>query len=517
MSDSIDDRHSLSTFGFLTFRRRWKLICACVVLAVAAGGAFVALRGASYTASTQFLVYVKEVQPGPEPVVSLGRADLTQVENEIEIIHSRGTLAKVVRSLNLAEDPEFVPATTLSQTIAQRVLGMSHSASDERRSRQEIAIETLAKHVAIQRIGTSHTILVNVTTSDPEKSALIANDISQAMLQARLSAEQDGDRSPLLRERLQGLGPSVYVMTPALVPDKPSGPRKILVLLGSAIAGFVLGAALAMLWDLKDGTIRTAAQVERFGLECIGAIPLLSRGKPAVRSRVRPVEERGGPGEFRSTPLLTQTLLRMTVAAEAAKARVVGVASPTAGEGATTVARQFAQAAARSSRKVLLVETGASEASGYREISSDVAALCDGRLEKGVGEPDVLVVAASADGCGSANWWMHCDQKSLATYDLIIVGLPPLEQGAAFRLATQKIDGTLLVMKWGGADMERIERAFSVSGAVPSDFIGAVLNKVDGRMVGQFGDKLWKAETVVAARRGLFAASMSAGPAARPA
>lgn len=522
MSDSIDDRHSLSTFGFLTLRRRWKLICACVVLAVAAGGAFVALRGASYTASTQFLVYVKEVQPGPEPVVSLGRADLTQVENEIEIIRSRGTLAKVVRSLNLADDPEFVPATTLAQDIAQRVFGMSRSASDERRSRQEIAIETLAKHVAIQRIGTSHTILVNVTTSDPEKSALIANDISQAMVQARLSAEQDGDRSPLLRERLQGLGPSVYVMTPALVPDKPSGPRKILVLLGAAIAGFVLGTALALLWDLKDRTIRTAAQVERFGLECIGAIPLLSRGKPAGRSGGRPVEERGGPGEFRSTPLLTQTLLRMTVAAEAAKARVVGVASPTAGEGATTVARQFAQAAARSSRKVLFVETDASGASangasGYREISSDVAALCDGRLEKGVGEPDVLVVAASADGGGSANWWMHCDQKSLATYDLIIVGLPPLEQGAAFRLATQKIDGTLLVMKWGGADIERIERAFSVSGAVPSDFIGAVLNKVDGRMVGQFGDKLWKAETVVAARRRLFAASVPVEPVAGPA
>ncbi len=52
-----------------------------------------ALRPASYTASTQLLVYVRELQPGPEPVISAGRADLTQVENEIEIIRSRGLLA----------------------------------------------------------------------------------------------------------------------------------------------------------------------------------------------------------------------------------------------------------------------------------------------------------------------------------------------------------------------------------------------------------------------------------------
>lgn len=50
------------------------------------------------------------------------------------------------------------------------------------------------------------------------------------MLQARGGAEPDGEKSPLLRERLRGLGPSVYVMTPALIPDKPSGPRKIFVI-----------------------------------------------------------------------------------------------------------------------------------------------------------------------------------------------------------------------------------------------------------------------------------------------
>ena len=62
---------------------------------------------------------------------------------------------------------------------------------------------------------------------------------------------------------------------------------------------------------------------------------------------------------------------------------------------------------------------------------------------------------------------MHCQRKSLAAYDLIVVGLPPLEQGPAFRLAAQNIDGILLVIQWGGVDRERIERALKATPREP--------------------------------------------------
>lgn len=526
MLDYRVDHQALPTFGFLTLRRRWKLICICVALSMTAGAAFALLKGATYTASTQFLVYIKEVQPGSELVVSLGRADLTQVENEIEIIRSRGTLAKVVRSLNLASDPEFVPDATLLGQLARWLVSRPQTASDESRDRQEIAIQSLAKHIAPQRIGTSHTILLNVTSSAPEKSALIANEISQVMLQARGNTDPEGDRSPLLRERLQGLGPGVYVMTPALVPDRPNGPRRILVVLGAIAAGFLLGAALAFFLDLRDRSIRTAAQVERFGVECLGAIPWLPRRKLASKNPARSARQRIAQDGLAPSPLLTQTLLRIAVAAEAAKARVLGIASPIAGDGTTTVARHFAQTAARS-QKVLLVEAGRGLGSEPRihGTGPDPAALGHARLETRDGDlwhddeggPDVLTIAASPGGDGCANWWMHCGRKSLAAYDLIVVGLPPLEQGAAYRMAAQSIDGILLVMKWGSTDAERIERAFAISGAVPTDFIGAVLNGVDSRMIGLFGDKLWEAEAVVGARRRPFVTAMQIEPVAGPA
>lgn len=523
MPDYIGERQSLTPLGFGSLRRRWKLVGACVVLSMMLGLFFAFLKPANYTASTQLLIYVKEVQPGPDLVIFLGRADLTQVENEIEIIRSRGTLTKVVQSLNLSEDPEFVPTAMPFHSIAQRLFGAPSATPDESRGRQELAVDTLAKRIELKRVGTSHTILVDVTTSDPEKSERIANGISQIMLQARVSAE-DGSRSPLLRERLQGLGPSVYVMTRALAPDKPSGPRKILVILAAVIAGLAVGSVLALLLDFKDKTIRTAAQVEDFGLECIGAIPLLKSGGPAVSRSLHSTKESARDDQFLPAPLLNQTLLRMTVAIEASKARVVGIASSIAGEGATTVARQLAHLAARSQRRVLLVELDRNRTSrtpsqevppgGAAASDTNVRPL-DGGLQNNRGSgPDVLVTAVSDNIDGAANWWMHSNQKFSVDYDLIVVSLPPLERGAEFRMAAQNLDGILLVIKWGETETERVERAFAVSGAMPSDFIGAVLNMVDDRMIGQFGDKLWEAEAATTTRRLPFGLAMPAEPAA---
>lgn len=524
MSFYVGERQSLTPFGFSSLRRRWKLIGACVVLSMMLGLFVALLKPANYTASTQLLIYVKEVQPGPDLVIFLGRADLTQVENEIEIIRSRGTLAKVVQSLKLSEDPEFVPAATPFESIAQWLFGVPLATSDEIRRRQELAVDTLAKRIAVKRVGTSHTILIDVTTSDPEKSERIANGISQVMLQARVSADQDGSRSTLLRERLQGLGPSAYVMTRALAPDKPSGPRKLLVILGAVFAGFAAGSVLALLLDFRDKTIRTAAQVEHFGLECIGAIPLLKCGGRTASRSLHSTREAAKEDQLLPAPLLNQTLLRMTVAIEASKARVVGIASSIEGEGATTVARQLAHMAARSQRRVLLVEVGRNETSrpltqevppGGVDFSDTHLRSFDGNIRNNRGNgPDILVTAVSDNIDSAANWWMHSNQRLSVDYDLIVVSLPPLERGAEFRMAAQNLDGILLVIKWGDTEMERVERAFAVSGAMPSDFIGAVLNMMDDRMIGQFGDKLWEAEAATTTRRRPFGLAMPAEPAA---
>jgi Mrp family chromosome partitioning ATPase len=175
------------------------------------------------------------------------------------------------------------------------------------------------------------------------------------------------------------------------------------------------------------------------------------------------------------------------------------------GEGAATVAAQLARTCCGS--KVLLVEASLKEPSGDGDEFGLTNALSvpRGIVLDSSGGFDVLEVGGLNSGETSGASWMQHGQSVLGNYDLIVVCLPPLEQGPEFRMAARNLDGILLVIKWGETTIETIERAIAVSGVSDSDFVGAVLNMVDERMIGAFGDKFWNAEAALAARRRLFA------------
>jgi capsular polysaccharide biosynthesis protein len=508
MSGHVGERSPLRTFGLLSLRRRWRLVATCVALFPIVGLLIVLLRPAQYTSATQLLVYVKQLQPGPDLVITPGRADLTQVQNEIEIIKSHGMLTKVVGALNLARDEEIVPAPTLLRTLRERIFRGSVSTSDNDRTKLERAVEFLDKHVTAKRVGTSHTILVSVTTSDPQKSERIANAIGQVALQARVSAEQEGNRSPLLRERLQGLGPNAYVMSAAGAAGRPDGPRKIVVILAGLLSGLVVGSASALIPDLMNRTMRTAAQIEYLGIECIGAIPRLQGRPPSGAGWPASAPEPADAGELQPNAMLDQTLRRAMTAIAASKARTIGISSAVAQEGATTVAKCLAQMAAFSRKKVLLVEAGQGElmpsmGNERRRIAgaSDKRRPHNGIVRDECTGLDVLKIDDAGSAQDGAAWRTRCDPGCLVLYDLVVINLPSLESGPEFRMAAQDLDGILLVIKWGSTEFDRIERAIAASGVAPSEFIGAVLNMVDDRMIGKFGDKLWEAEAAFVARR----------------
>jgi capsular polysaccharide biosynthesis protein len=520
MSGHVGERSPLRTFGLLSLRRRWRLVASCGALFLIAGLLIIVLKPARYTSATQLLVYVKQLQSGPDLVISPGRADLTQVQNEIEIIRSRGMLAKVVGAQNLANDDEIVPAPTLFRTLRERIFRGPESSSEDGRAKLERAIDFLEKHVTAKRVGTSHIILVSVTTSDPHKSERIANAVGQVALQARVSAEQEGSRSPLLRERLQGLGPNAYVMSAAGAAGRPDGPRKVVVILAALLSGLAVGSALALILDLMNRSMRTAAQVEYLGLECIGAIPRLRRHPPTGDSWPASARKPEGAAEFRPNAMLDQTLRRAMTAIAASKARTIGITSAVAQEGATTVAKYVAQMAAFSRKKVLLVEAGQSElmppvGNERRQFAraSDRCPPRNGIVQDECAGLDVLKIDHTGGARDAAAWRTRCDPDRLGAYDLVVFNLPSLESGPEFRMAAQDLDGILLVIKWGSTEFDRIERAIAASGIAPSGFIGAVLNMVDDRMIGKFGDKLWEAEAALVARRDPFEFSI---PAERP-
>jgi succinoglycan biosynthesis transport protein ExoP len=509
-------------FGPASLLRHWKIVSMCGASALMLGVLFAAFKPITYTASTQLLVYNRDLHPGPEPVITPGRADTTSVENTIEIFKSRSVLTKVIGILKLNQDVEFT-SVTLLQIVRNWALGGLNAISDENRMAFERALEHFRGKVAVQRVGTSSTIVVKSTSSDPDKAAVIANEITRSALQVLASADSTSPRASLVRERLQALGPSAYVISSADPPDQPDGPRRMTVVLAAIVAGLGIGAVLALFLDFKDRTIRTAAQIENvLGLECLGVIPRLPRGG---RNRSKPQttkDELAEPrGEFHpwieeSHAVLCQALNRARVVIHSVLAlRTVGVTSTIHGEGATTVATTLAQLMARSGKRVLIVDgvrgnpslsraTASTALSPSTTVPAQAGSLGAGVVSDAHTGVDILPIGEQAISDKDSAWWNRMDEvlREAATwYDLVLVDLPPLASGPDAAIAAQKLDGLLLVLKWSGTETETIQRALKLAGRARFKFAGALLNMADRHLIGRYGDKLARAEAALNRRR----------------
>ncbi|MCT4495634.1 Wzz/FepE/Etk N-terminal domain-containing protein, partial [Bosea minatitlanensis] len=375
----IDDRDGLEggiavrphpSFGPGSLRSRKRLLAggalACLVLAAL----YLGLRPATYTATSQLLVYIRQILTGPDQAILPGRADLPMVQNQIELLRSGNVLAKVVEALDLAEDPEFA---------GEARLPAGGSAS-------RAALGALGARLAVRQIGTSHVIAVSFRASDPAKAARIVNTVVRIYLQelARAS-DAASSRAPTLREIYQSLGPSAQVIAAAEPPVRKDGPPPALILAAAALFGLAAAAGLALLLDALDDTIRSRNQMEYvLGLECLGVVPRVPEsGDGAGDAAARRLLAAKHPALRRALALIRER--------SAGGLRTVGLTSALPGEGATTLAIGLAQAAAATGWRVLLVDAVPDDPALSRRVASLVQEPPAPGAPPGAGALDGLV------------------------------------------------------------------------------------------------------------------------------
>ncbi|TIX78630.1 MAG: succinoglycan biosynthesis protein exop, partial [Mesorhizobium sp.] len=125
-------------------------------------------------------------------------------------------LNKVVDKLNLVNDPEFngqgsdgLGVMTLIRSILSRHDGPG---ADEGR-RRALAVANLAESLSVERGGKTFVISVSATTQDGEKSALIANTMTDVFLQTfgQIQSDTAGRATNELTGRLDELRKGVEV------------------------------------------------------------------------------------------------------------------------------------------------------------------------------------------------------------------------------------------------------------------------------------------------------------------
>jgi succinoglycan biosynthesis transport protein ExoP len=293
----------------------------------------------------------------------------------------------------------------------------------------------------------------------------------------------------------QNIG-NARIISPALVPDEPSGTRKALIVLGGGVLGILLGIIAALTSDLIDRSIKTVREArELFQYTLLGVIPSVSRSDKSsysVEGLDRPVPRVVG----RDIPHFPvgdayQMLQANLKFLSDKQLKAITVTSSIPKEGKSEVSANLAVAMAEVERRVLLVDADMrhpiqhhiwqlSNKKGLSNIIVDQVPL-----ESVVHEvmPNLHVLTS---GVIPPNPVALLDSDRMATlvanftkdYDCVIFDAPPLAGTADAAVLGKLADGILLVVRPEVVDFASASAAKEFLTQSGQKVLGMVINAV---------------------------------------
>ncbi len=252
----------------------------------------------------------------------------------------------------------------------------------------------------------------------------------------------------------------------AELPDRPWFPKRLPFVAVGFVLSSACGAALGLLRDRGDHTLRSTANLPRVsGIPIAGYIPW-------VRAR------RGGPARQVLTPSPLQEAVRalfgrcFLVSGDAPRTLMVG--SSDVGEGKTFLTLAMAMFAATTGRRVLVIEAdmrrpsfctvlGLAECDGLSEFLSDTAPI---RGAGTVGQITVLhdglhVITAGRPVVSSTELLSSGRFDALmsiarANYDLVVVDSPPTLLLMDAQVLARRMDGIVYCASYGRSQLDRV-------------------------------------------------------------
>jgi exopolysaccharide transport family protein len=343
-----------------------------------------------------------------------------------------------------------------------------------------------------------------VTLRELESTAKTYHSLYDSFLQRYTGGVQQ-DSFPVSEARLVSLASALT----ARVKLKPP-----LVLAASLMGGIALGVGIGLLRDLMDRVFRTRTQVQSLlQIPCIAMVPLLKtsrlrRKQLAAKASADRLVARDASvfwrvvdspfsifaEEIRSIKLATRFYGK-------GANRVIGFASALPNEGKSTIAAAVAQLAAKAGGRVIIVDCDLRIPSLSRTFAptakvgiGDVISGARSLEETVWKDPatNLFFLPAiktaplfSSDVLGSEPCKELIDRLR-ATFDLVIVDLPPLVPIVDARAAAHLVDCVILVIEWGRTKINVVRHALDTAPNLHQAIIGAVLNKTNMDHLAQY-------------------------------
>jgi capsular exopolysaccharide synthesis family protein len=369
--------------------------------------------------------------------------------------------------------------------------------------------------------GESPIVVISAKTTSPALSAAIANTYAKQIASEQQAANVKGYKAALaiVRKQIAALSPAqrvgadglnlqnraqtlsllselkvgdVKVTAEALPPSGPSSPRTSRNTMLGAFVGLLIGLGIALALERIDRRIRAPEDLEAaYRLPLLGAVP-----RSAALARPPAHNGATAPAESEQFNLIRARLRYFNVDRDL---HTMMVASAEAGEGKSLVARNLAQAAARSGAKALLVEADMRQptladhlelqaGSGLAETLIGATPLEQARrtveLEP-VGEQTTRTLdVLTAGGVLPPNPEELLESRAMdallarvgSEYDLVVLDTPPLTAVSDAFALLGKVDGVVLVGRIGASKRNAAERLHHVLSSSGAPLLGVVAN-----------------------------------------
>lgn len=205
-----DANVAIDLHGIFRFLRRRAVVIVATAAAVALAGLIYSLSATpKYTAAARVLVDNSSIKALRDQSATSDSPASVTLDSQVEIIKSERVLQRVVKQLNLANEPEFQKQPGLVTRLKNTIASLISSGEVERAEpfEDELLVDWLRNDLDVRRVGFTNVIEIRFTSGNPEQSARVANAIADAYLADILEAKHEmGRRAGLwLEDRLKQL------------------------------------------------------------------------------------------------------------------------------------------------------------------------------------------------------------------------------------------------------------------------------------------------------------------------
>lgn len=484
------------------FRRRRWIIVACALAGAALAVAYSLSQQKVYESSAVLLFQsanssglVREGSAGSE----LTQAAAAQVE--VQLFDSRAVQDAAADKLGESADVKAaildeavgleVIATASSPVVAAKAANVYAQAYSDARVRSAVEQADAARSVLREQLSEVDSRLTAVQAElrgdagAPQGENQTESQLTDEL--TSLSAQKSSLEDRLDALALIGAGDGPQIVSPAEPNGSPTSPKPVRNLLAGFVAGLVVGLALALVRERLDDAVRTEGDLQEIaaGLPVLATLPHIK-----VRGRTDFIAITNPTGRGVVEPLRTVRTALQYVSIDRPINRLL-IASPTPGDGKSTLALNIALAYGRAGKRTVLIDADLRRPRLSRFVDNPRGCgltsvlLGETQLEDSVlrvaGEANFALLPTGPTPPGSSEIFESDRTRAVldaigAQADMVVFDAPPLLTIADALTLAQNVDAVLLVARSGKTSKRDVRAALERLGQVGAPVVGLVLN-----------------------------------------